>query len=418
MKKVIKKGVGPNKKIFRVKKGKVNDKRKKRIKNIFLDIFALFLFITSYYFYYLSLEKCFDGVDKCTSRLNWIKLKIIQLIISTFIIIILMLSIINKIISKFHLLHFSLAFVIFYFYSHSSYYEDHGGFNLIGLFVTLFIALILFLIAKVIVRIFKIKYKYKVSLIIFLIFSYNTLVNPINCNDWPKGLNNTYIENDKEKYGCQIRFPKKCEYKIIRYLMDFSKLGHITCLNKKKDARKNILKHSKSPHTSQNTVKFGFPLTNIDEGRKDGKDDIILKNYTFGNLMDMDKPMPSNLLKPEYIVDFSKDPFGELIINVNYNKTLSYERKKLENNSNPYSENVIIIYLDSLSRGNSIRQLKKTLNFFEKFMPYKGDTIKNIQKKIFIVFNFLNIILLKEQQLPIILKYFMEIIKMLRILLG
>ena len=32
----------------------------------------------------------------------------------------------------------------------------------------------------------------------------------------------------------------------------------------------------------------------------------------------------------------------------------------------------MIIYLDSVSRANSIRQLKKTMNFFEKFMSYKG----------------------------------------------
>ena len=32
----------------------------------------------------------------------------------------------------------------------------------------------------------------------------------------------------------------------------------------------------------------------------------------------------------------------------------------------------MIIYLDSVSRANAIRQLKKTMNFFEKFISYKG----------------------------------------------
>ena len=59
------------------------------------------------------------------------------------------------------------------------------------------------------------KYNYKIISIIFLLFFYNVLTDPINCNDWPKGLNNTYIENDMNKYGCQIRFPKKCQYKVI-----------------------------------------------------------------------------------------------------------------------------------------------------------------------------------------------------------
>ena len=59
-------------------------------------------------------------------------------------------------------------------------------------------------------------------------------------------------------------------------------------------------------------------------------------------------------------------------INVNYNGTLSKQRKKLEQNSVPYSNNIMVIYLDSVSRANSIRQLKKTMNFIEKFISYKG----------------------------------------------
>ena len=59
-------------------------------------------------------------------------------------------------------------------------------------------------------------------------------------------------------------------------------------------------------------------------------------------------------------------------INVNYNGTLSNQRKKLEQNSVPYSNNIMVIYLDSVSRANSIRQLKKTMNFIEKFISFKG----------------------------------------------
>jgi hypothetical protein len=75
---------------------------------------------------------------------------------------------------------------------------------------------------------------------------------------------------------------------------------------------------------------------------------------------------------PEIIVDFSKNKFGELIINVNYNKSLSKERKKLEKYIKPFSENILILYFDSVSRSNGLRHLKKTLKFIGKFMPYKG----------------------------------------------
>ena len=61
-------------------------------------------------------------------------------------------------------------------------------------------------------------------------------------------------------------------------------------------------------------MKFGFPLTNNNEGQKDGVDEIVLKTYTSYNLVDMDKNISSEFPLPEYIVDFSKDPLGELII--------------------------------------------------------------------------------------------------------
>ena len=372
----------------RTNKIKNTHKNNKKIFNIFFNLIGLILFVASYYFYYLSLEKCFEGEDACSKKLEWIKLKIIQLIISVVIIIVLLILIIYSILSKLHLFHFITTFICFYRFSHSSYFHDHGAFNLICLFVIIFLSLLLLLFLKFIFALLKNKYKNKFIPITILLLLYNFLTNPTNCDDWPKGLNNTYIENDENKYGCQIRFPKKCGYKLIRYTMDFSKLGHVTCKNKKKDARKRILKFSKSHYVNKNTTKFGFPLTNNDEGKKDGLDNVILKHYTSHNLMDMDKPIPSKLAKPEYIVDFSKDPFGELIINVNYNETLSNERKKLEKNSNPYSENVMILYIDSVSRANSIRQLKKTLNFFEQFMSYKGGHNKKYPKENFHSFQF------------------------------
>jgi hypothetical protein len=75
---------------------------------------------------------------------------------------------------------------------------------------------------------------------------------------------------------------------------------------------------------------------------------------------------------PEVEVDFSDNKYGKMNINLNYNKTLSQERTLLEINSTPYSNNILILYIDSVSRVNSLRQLKKTLKFFEKFMNYKG----------------------------------------------
>ena len=91
-----------------------------------------------------------------------------QLIISTILIIFLIKLIIYKIISKLHLLHFALTFTSFYYYSQSVFFHDHGGFNLIALFIVLFIALVLIFIIKFIFSIFTEKYKYKILSILIL----------------------------------------------------------------------------------------------------------------------------------------------------------------------------------------------------------------------------------------------------------
>jgi hypothetical protein len=75
---------------------------------------------------------------------------------------------------------------------------------------------------------------------------------------------------------------------------------------------------------------------------------------------------------PEIIIDYNKNKYGEITINVTLNETLSKERKLLEKNSQPYSENILVIYIDSVSRAYSIRKLKKSLHFIEQFMSYKG----------------------------------------------
>ena len=102
-----------------------------------------------------------------------------------------------------------------------------------------------------------------------------------------------------------------------------------------------------------------------------------LEKYFYDNLVDMDnKDILSKYFKektPEIEIDFTDIKNPKLKINLRHNQTLSEERKLLEKNSIPYSNNILILYFDSLSRANALRQLKKTTKFFENFMQYKGN---------------------------------------------
>ena len=229
-------------------------------------------------------------------------------------------------------------------------------------------------------------------LIFLLFFSFYFIHSKFNCRNWNKGLNNTYIENDIKKFGCQIKIPKICPYKIGAFFLDLSKIYNIKC-GKDLAGKEETLKFSDSPYINKNTTKFGYPLTNKDPmclNKPTKKSNIEL--YVRKNLLDMDNKKLFHDGKkniPEIIADFSKNKYGELIIDVNYNDTLSKERKKLAKKSKPYTENILILYFDSVSRSNGLRQLKKTFRFIEKFMSYKGYSNKWYPNEKYHAFQFL-----------------------------
>jgi len=370
--------------------------KKETINNTF-SIIVCSNYLLSYYLYFLSLEKCKEGQYKCSQKINWIYKKLVQAIFSSIIMAILFELILLKLATKLHLIHVFIFLINIYIYSHGQYFFDHGFYNFLGFIIIIIIIMILFLPFNILIYLIKNKKKIFVflylSFLIVLFFFYIYFINiNISCKDWPKGLNNTYIDNNKNIYGCQIKIPKYCPYKIGSYFLDLSKINNIKCRGNLYGKEKTF-EFSNSPYINKNTTRFGYPLTNKNSiclNRRTKTKNILL--YVKNNLLDMDNKELSNKIKeefPEIITDFTKNIFGELIINVNYNNTLSKERKKLERNIKPYSDNIMILYFDSVSRCNGLRQLKKTLKFIEKFMSYKGYSNKLFPNENYHSFQFL-----------------------------
>ena len=131
------------------------------------------------------------------------------------------------------------------------------------------------------------------------------------------------------------------------------------------------MQFTEKPYININIKRIGFPLANkhpvlllnfIEFNN-------ILMNYVKNNLVDMDNTELVEKIykenKPELIVDYQNNPYGEIIIDLKFNKTLSEERKKLENNVIvPCAKDIIILYIDSISRAYSIRQLKKNIKIY------------------------------------------------------
>ena len=361
--------------------------------------YLIICFIFIYFLYLFSLEGCYEGEDICSTKIIWITSKIVEEIISCLIMEIMLELIIFKIISRLHLIHILIVFPLFFYYSHGVVFDNHGYFNFIYYFILLLLLTIIIYPFCLMLYFIK-KHKIKVILIYFLLmvkcFSiiFIVIYIPSNCNEWTFGLNNTAIDNDKKKYGCQIVIPKKCAYKILKFFQDYTKIIKKDCKTYRiSNPKKKLLTISHSPYINDKTNRIGFPLTNYDPYcflDLDGH--LSTWNYFYQNLVDMDnKEVLEKHFKevmPEIVVDFSDNEQGKMIINLNYNQTLSEERKLLEKNANPYSNNILLIYIESVSRANSLRQLKKTMDFIEKFMTYKGGSNKKYPSEIFHSFQF------------------------------
>ena len=360
---------------------RIVDNTKKLLKNkVFISYFLVYIL------YFFSLEGCYDGEFYCSKNAKYIITKVCEIVISAFILIVLLQLIIFSKISKKHLIHTAIIFPLFFLYSHGYEFPDHGFFNFVYYCAIILIFHILFFPFDILIFCFKkkfnkiIRYLYIIFLITSISFLYIKYIYiGSNCDDWEMGLNNTSIENSNIKYGCQIKHPHFCVYKVFNKFQDMTKIKKKSCQSRISNEKANLLKKSKSPYVNDKTKVIGYPLTNkcpVCSLDYFFNTDHLLREYFYNNLVDMEN---TEILEkyykeeyPEIIIDFSNNNKGDMKINVHFNKTLSEERKLLESNSSPYSENVLIIYIDSVSRKSSMRYLKKTLNFFEKFISYEG----------------------------------------------
>ena len=102
---------------------------------------------------------------------------------------------------------------------------------------------------------------------------------------------------------------------------------------------------------------------------------IFFHNFVPENMIDMEnfKETEENK-KPDVTVKFNFWGEGKVEINLQKNETLAKERKKKENKDSLY-KNILLIYIDAISRSHFLLSLKNLSKFIEKFM------LKNENKK-------------------------------------
>ena len=353
-----------------------------QIFSIIFEIIVIGINSYAFYLYFLSLEGCFGTQVECLDKFKpeyFYYLGFMCIYSSLIITLTTTLSFWN-IISPYHSIYILIVMIYFYFYDNGSTLANHGQYNFFIFLVIFFISFIILTIIALFIKLSnKCHWCYN-ALIIFIILIISiqifiTIENKSNCSDWDLGLNNTRIDNNKIMYSCEFSKPKKCRMNFYDNLFDLTYFVGKTC-DKIKDPKKehDILIEFLDKNIYGNTKKFGFPIT-VNMNLKYQKNLNEFNEKVLSKLIDMNNETHLKFLSknemPEVTLEFNDDfSFGKINISLIKNEEISKERKEISKNTNSKFENILFLYIDSISRAHFKRKMKKTSQFIEKFMKY------------------------------------------------
>ena len=377
--------------------------KKRKLLKINNNLLLFLLYIIASISYLLSLHEM-EGISMTCYKRNRIQCLYILIsltLISSFLISISLFLIIIKNYKKFHLLIIFIIYFVLYIKDHNDKIIKHGLYNFIAFIVfTIIIFLIFCFIYLFIYLIKRRKFCKFISLTIFLnYFIYKIKIyksNHFSCNNWTKGLNNSDIDNISKNFPCKIDTlkPNSCYISEIGKYFDFNKLYGHNCLES------DLMKYEKIKFLKEisnlkylnisNKSIFGYPLTNNNEfqykyygcmvlpGIKNFEDDINEKVILMDLFNKNKTKYYPNLDTPEIKVILTENG-GKIEINIQKNESLIHEREEIlkKNNFKELYKNVLIIFIDSLSRAHFHRKFVKTKKFLEKFSKYDPNSLKN-----------------------------------------
>jgi len=199
------------------------------------------------------------------------------------------------------------------------------------------------------------------TILLFCAFFYFAKVKN-SCDHWTKGLGNEQML--AEPGTCRVEQPSVCPYEVTDGWFDLSRFK--TCSAFKADPEILEKYYGDAPV-------IGFPRT---EKFADAERWPLQKNMLSRvvPLSGMNDPAGADL---EIFLDKTSEKHPKLKINIKRNETLVKEREKIQ--SDPLVKNVLVIYIDALSRVNALRQLKKTMNWFNQHMNQQSSEAETFQ---------------------------------------
>ena len=190
-----------------------------------------------------------------------------------------------------------------------------------------------------------------------------------SCLNWPRGLKNVKVDNNPSLYSCKFETPSKCFMGFFNHLLDFTNILNIHCKNENPlineveniwmnyylSNNEFVEEFNGLAYPSTNNINYTFNKFESEQNFADkiNENTIFIKD---SNKIEQDK-YEIKLIK-------NKQNF-EININLIFNESLSKARNKIVKNKN--NNNILLIYIESLSRTHFFRKMKKVSNFLGKF---------------------------------------------------
>jgi hypothetical protein len=133
------------------------------------------------------------------------------------------------------------------------------------------------------------------------------------------------------------------------------------------NSRKNLMDFIVNKNKYKSTRRFGLPYINQSLFLSHPYQAGNMRKFIWRNYIDMDEDRDKIENLPEFEIIFDKNDKGSLKITITPNKTLIEERKKLEN-PNSLLKNVLILFLDGVSKKKFKTALPLTSKWIEEYM--------------------------------------------------
>ena len=342
--------------------------------NLFISLFHIVIF----FLYINSINACSKNLtlDECIEKINinyYYKVYLLCFITASLISLIIVLMI-NKFASIIHSIFIVLELIIFISINHENNIYKNGLFSfrlLCSFIVTNFLFLLCFV--YFLIRLSKRQYFYAVFF--FFFFFLLAILIRFSCIKWPRGLNNVKVDNDPSLYACEFKEPTQCHMDFLSSILDFSNLLGIDCQKENPlfdEVEQVWIDYFSNNEFVEEFKGLAYPSTNN-------------INYTFnkfGNEQDFADKINENIffLKENNIFEGDKYEIKllknkqnfDIDINLIYNERLSQSRNEIMKDKTV--NNILFIYIDSLSRSHFFRKMKMVSSFLEKY--YKSS--KNV----------------------------------------